>query len=130
MSDGKSDDESSGVVSFDDMKSLRDEYEDRSRKLEEQLKTDGRARQELIEDLTVELATAREEGERRANAAEEALAAILSDVARIETELSRIRASVALGAAPRTPGPPPATITAATMPPAAATLPPAAPTKP
>lgn len=138
---------------FDDMKALRDEYEERVRKAERErdaavdvlrrdaesrlaslqrehearIASEAAARQELIEDLTVELAAAREEGELRARAADEErtrmeamLRKTLADVGRIESELARVRevltavlappAPMAASASPATPsGAPPPT---------------------
>jgi hypothetical protein len=133
---------------FDDMKALRDEYEERVRKAERErdaaidvlkrdaeqriaamqrdhetrLEHEATARQELIEDLTVELAGAREDGERRARSADEAraktealLRRTLADVTRIEGELTRMRETLAAALNAPTPVasapvPPPASI--------------------
>ena len=109
---------------FHDLQALREEYEERIARLErdkaaaldvvkreadnrvaalhrahaQQLATDAGARQQLIEELTIELAAARELGEVRATDAERAravaerqLAQVRVDVARVEAELGRIR---------------------------------------
>ena len=69
MTDDKSDGDSGAVFGFDDLKALREEYEERIRVMkvehEERIKSEGASRQELITDLTFELAAAREEGEVR-----------------------------------------------------------------
>ena len=85
-----------GVFDFDDVRAMREEYEERILRVERErdaavdvvrndavnriarlaedgalrASSDARARQDLIEDLTHELATAREEGELKARGAE------------------------------------------------------------
>lgn len=134
-----------GCFDFDDMKALRDEYEERVRRAERErdaaidvLKRDAEnriatlqrehearvareatARQELIEDLTIELAAAREDGEMRARTADEQRASAetllrrtLADVSRIEAELARVREILTATLAPAPTAPvstPPAT---------------------
>lgn len=117
-------DASGGVFDFDDLQALREEYEERLRRLgrekdaaldvvrrdagqrmaalraeqEARLAAESEMRQQLIEELTIELASAREEGEttarnaeRRRRATEEKLRWALGEVDRIGTELARIR---------------------------------------
>jgi hypothetical protein len=136
--------EASGpVFDFNDLQALREEYEERIARLERdrdasidvlkrdaenriatlraqhemQIASDAKARQDLIEDLTIELASAREEGEnvaREANArriaAETQLAQVRNDVARVEADVARIRQVLddALTAPVAVPPPPPA----------------------
>jgi hypothetical protein len=98
-------DDADACFSFEDMRALRDEYEQRIRVLEQgheaKLKENGSSRQELIEDLTIELAAAREDGERRAQEAEQrrlraesALFRVSDDVARLEAEIARLKQSI------------------------------------
>jgi hypothetical protein len=117
-------DDSGPCFDFSDLQALREEYEERIARLERdrdatidvlkrdaenrisalraqhdmQVAGEAQARQDLIEDLTIELASAREEGERTAReanarrvAAEAKLAQVRNDVARVEAEVARIR---------------------------------------
>lgn len=113
-----------GVFDFDDLQALREEYEDRLRRLERdkdaaldvmrkdvgqrlaamraeqdtRLAAQTEMRQQLIEELTIELASAREEGEhtardaeRRRVASEDKLRWALGEVDRLVGELARVR---------------------------------------
>ena len=104
------------VFGLSDLHALREQYEERIARIERErevtvdvlkrdaearITADARARQELIEDLTIELAAAREEGERRALdadkrrvLAEDKLVAVLHDVVRLESECARIRSAI------------------------------------
>jgi hypothetical protein len=94
--------EGAAVFDFSDLQALREEYEERiarlTREAEGVRQAEARQRQDLIQELTIELAGAREEGERRAidaekrrMAAEGALLSLRNDVMRVEGELARIR---------------------------------------
>lgn len=98
--------EGEAVFGFEDLQGLREEYEERIRVMkaehEAQLQKDGASRQELITDLTFELAAAREEGEMRARAAEakrtslEAeLRTALAAIDRIDAEVQRVKLALA-----------------------------------
>lgn len=98
--------ESEAVFGFEDLQGLREEYEERIRVLkqehEAQLKNDGASRQELITDLTYELAAAREEGEMRARGAEAKriglegeLRTALQAIDRIDAEVQRVKLALA-----------------------------------
>jgi hypothetical protein len=98
--------EGEAVFGFEDLQGLREEYEERIRILkqehEAQLKKDGASRQELITDLTYELAAAREEGEMRARGAEakrmsleSELRTALEAIDRIEAEVQRVKLALA-----------------------------------
>lgn len=113
-----------GVFDFDDLQALREEYEERLRRLEREkdaaldvvrrdagqrmaalraeqearLAAESEMRQQLIEELTIELASAREEGEttarnaeRRRRASEEKLRWALGEIDRLGSEVARIR---------------------------------------
>jgi hypothetical protein len=91
---------------------------------EARIAAEAASRQALIEDLTVELAAAREEGERRARTAEDArakteaqLRKVLGDVSRIEGELGRLREVLTAALAP------PAPVAAAPVPPPSSMVP-------
>lgn len=138
------------VFDFEDMQALREEYEERLRRLEREkdaaldvvrkdagqrmtalraeqdarLAAEGEMRQQLIEELTLELAAAREEGETTARnaehrrvASEDKLRWALGEIDRMGHELARIREVLQAHLAPP----------ADTAPPAAANLPPALP---
>ncbi len=112
------------VFDFEDMQALREEYEERLRRLEREkdaaldvvrkdagqrmaalraeqearLAAESEMRQQLIEELTIELASAREEGEnvargaeRRRVASEEKLRWALGEIDRMGVELMRVR---------------------------------------
>lgn len=112
------------VFDFEDMQALREEYEERLRRLEREkdasldvvrrdagqrmaalraeqearLAAESEMRQQLIEELTIELASAREEGEnvaraaeRRRLASEDKLRFALGEIDRMAAELSRLR---------------------------------------
>ena len=112
------------LFDFEDLQALRDEYEERLAKVERErtatvdvmkkesdnrvvsmqrdyearLANEAASRQELIHELTFELAAAREEGERRAQEAdkrrlvvEQHLAGALSEIGRIEGEVQRLK---------------------------------------
>lgn len=94
------------VFGFADLQGLREEYEERIRVMNEQhevqLKNDGASRQELITDLTYELAAAREEGEMRARGAEAKrmslegeLRLALEAIDRIDAEVQRVKLALA-----------------------------------
>ncbi len=153
-----SSDDGGGVFDFNDLQALREEYEERIARLErerdasfdimrkesdnriasmriaheQQIATDAKMRQDLIEELTIELADAREDGERHAvesdrrraiaeanlhiaqNEHRAQLEALRDDVARSEAELARIRATLDAALAPVEPAPAPLEVQPAT----------------
>lgn len=151
MGGGRAHEDAGGAVfDFEDMQALREEYEERLRRLEREkeaaldvvrkdagqrmtalraeqearLAAESEMRQQLIEELTLELAAAREEGEttarnaeRRRVASEDKLRWALGEIDRMGNELARIREVLQAHLAPP----------ADTAPPAAATEPPALP---
>lgn len=121
---GTSPDAGGGTFDFEDLQAMREEYEERLRRLEREkdaaldvvrkdagqrmaalraeqearLAAESEMRQQLIEELTIELASAREEGENTARAAERRRAAAeqqlrwaLGEVDRLGGELARVR---------------------------------------
>jgi hypothetical protein len=119
--------ESAACFDFDDLKALRDEYEERMRRMErehqaqldvlkkvhesqlttlvrdhaQRVATEAEARQELIHELTHEIANAREDGEVRVRAAEqrsalleEELCTALRQIERVEAQMNITRAAV------------------------------------
>ncbi len=121
---GAAGDTGGGVFDFDDLQALREEYEERLRRLERdkdaaldvmrkdvgqrlaamraeqdtRLAAQTEMRQQLIEELTIELASAREEGEciardaeRRRVASQDKLRWALGEVDRLVGELARVR---------------------------------------
>lgn len=117
-------DAAGGAFDFEDLQALREEYEERLRRLEREkdaaldvvrkdagqrmvalraeqearLAAESEMRQQLIEELTIELASAREDGERTARdaerrrvATEQQLRWALGEVDRIGGELARVR---------------------------------------
>ena len=121
---GANPDASGGAFDFEDLQAMREEYEERLRRLEREkdaaldvvrkdagqrmaalraeqearLAAESEMRQQLIEELTIELASAREEGERTARDAERRRAATeqqlrwaLGEVDRLSNELGRVR---------------------------------------
>lgn len=121
---GASPDASGGAFDFEDLQAMREEYEERLRRLEREkdaaldvvrkdagqrmaalraeqearLAAESEMRQQLIEELTIELASAREEGEntarsaeRRRVAAEQQLRWALGELDRLGSELARVR---------------------------------------
>lgn len=102
MTDPTTTSDNGAVFGFDDLKALREEYEERIRVMklehEQRITSEGASRQELITDLTFELAAAREDGELRMRAAqargsglEGELRSALESVCRIEAELLRVK---------------------------------------
>jgi hypothetical protein len=118
------DDGGGAVFDLEDLQALREEYEDRIRRLEHEkdaaldvvrkdagqrmaalraeqearLAAESEMRQQLIEELTIELASAREEGERTARDAdrrrlvsEDKLRWALGEIDRMSGELARVR---------------------------------------
>jgi hypothetical protein len=107
---------SGAVFDFDDLQALRDEYEERIRKLErertaqidvlerdhaQRIAVEAESRQELIHELTYELAAAREEGEQRARDAErrthaitETLRTTLARISELEAGAAALRQSI------------------------------------
>ena len=94
MSDIPSNPGAEPVFGFEDLQALRDEYEARIAGMKRDNDEQVSARQELIQELTIELAGAREEAERRATDAERRLAFVRDEIARIEGELTRLRGSL------------------------------------
>lgn len=117
-------DAAGAVFDFEDLQALREEYEERVRRVEREkdaaldvvrrdagqrmaalraeqdarLAAESEMRQQLIEELTIELASAREEGERVARlaerrrvASEDKLRWALGEVDRMSAELARVR---------------------------------------
>lgn len=134
-----------GAFDFEDLQALREEYEERLRRLtrekdaaldvvrkdagqrmaalraeqDARLAAEGMMRQELIEELTIELAAAREEGERVARdadrrrvEAEHQARWALGELDRLGGELARVRETLRAFLAP------PNTTTTTTQPPA------------
>lgn len=124
------------VFDFEDMQALREEYEERLRRLEREkdasldvvrrdagqrmaalraeqearLAAESEMRQQLIEELTIELASAREEGEnvaraaeRRRLASEDKLRFALGEIDRMAAELSSLREVLQAHLAPPAP---------------------------
>jgi hypothetical protein len=112
------------LFDFDDLQALRDEYEERIARLEREktatvdvlkrdnesrfttmqrdyesrLQNEATSRQELIHELTFELAAAREDGERRAQEAdkrrlvvEQQLHSALTEISRVEGDVQRLK---------------------------------------
>jgi hypothetical protein len=144
------------LFDFDDLQAVRDEYDERIARLERErdatidvlkreaenrlntLKRDydqraqleAASRQELIYELTFELAAAREEGERRAQEAdkrrlvvEAQLHASLSELGRIEADVQRLKATLTAAIAPTVPATPIAVPQPAVPQPAASIVP-------
>lgn len=94
MSDTPSNPGADPVFGFEDLQALREEYEERIATMKQAHDEQSAARQELIQELTIELAGAREDAERRAADAEQRLAFVRNEIARVEGEVGRLRGSL------------------------------------
>lgn len=126
------------LFDFEDLQALRDEYEERlarverervatvdvlkkdndnriasmQRDYEQRLQNEASSRQDLIHELTFELAAAREDGERRAQEAdkrrlvvEQQLESALAEIGRIESDVQRLKDTLTRALVVRAPAP-------------------------